>query len=202
MRHPQSCVLALLLAAAPAVVQAQASDPAAAQISRFDDALIGVMKSGKQLGPQGRYDRLEPVIGSTFNLPEMTRFSVGPAWSTLSPAEQQALVKAFSRNTVASWAHNFDSYNGQRFTVGQVDTRGPDKLVRTQLLSPGSAPVNLVYRMRNDGGTWRVIDVYYNGSVSSLLGQRSEYATTLKGGGAPALVKKLDSHADQLLRSS
>lgn len=200
MRNLQSSLLALLLVAAPAVVQAQASDPAAGQISKFDDALIGVMKSAKQLGAQGRYQRLEPVISSTFNLPEMTRFAVGPSWSTLSPAQQQQLVKAFTRNTVASWAHNFDSYNGHHFAMGNVDTRGPDKLVHTQLLSAGSSPVNLVYRMRADGGTWKVIDVYYNGAVSSLLGQRSEYADTLKSGGPTALVKKLDSHADQLLR--
>jgi phospholipid transport system substrate-binding protein len=46
-----------------------------------------------------------------------------------------------------------------------------------------------------------VIDVYYNGAVSSLLGQRSEFAATLASGGAPALVRKLNSRADELLRS-
>lgn len=201
MRSIQTCVIALLVAGAPAAVCAQASDPAAAQIDKFDDALLGAMKNAQKLGPEGRYKQLEPVVSKVFNLPEMTRFAVGTAWSTLSPADQAALVRAFTRNTVATYAHNFDSYNGHRFVINpKVDTRGPDKLVRTQLVSQGGSPVNLIYRMRSDGGTWKVIDVYYNGSVSSLLGQRSEYATTLRSGGASALVKKLDSHADQLLR--
>lgn len=200
MRNVQSCVLALLLVSTPAVVRAQPADPAASQINSFNNTLIEVMKNAQKLGPQGRYRQLEPVIGKVFNLPEMTRFSVGPAWSTLSAADQAALVKAFTRNTVASWAHNFDSYDGQHFTISGVESRGPDKLVRTQLVSSGSSPTNLVYRMRSDGGTWKVIDVYYNGAVSSLLGQRSEYASTLKTGGAGALVKKLDNHADTLLR--
>ena len=199
MRQISSCVLALFLVGAPAAVQAQASDPAAAQVSRFDDALLEAMKNAKALGPQGRYRQLEPVISRTFNLPAMTRFAVGPTWSSLSPAEQTALTRAFTRNTVATYAHNFDSYSGQHFTITpQVETRGADKLVRTQLTG-GSSPVTLIYRMQQEGGVWKIIDVYYNGSVSSLAGQRSEFATTLRSGGAAALVKKLDSHADQLL---
>jgi phospholipid transport system substrate-binding protein len=54
--------------------------------------------------------------------------------------------------------------------------------------------------MRESGGAWKVIDVYYNSAVSSLLGQRSEYASTLASGGAPALVKKLNAKADDLLK--
>ena len=56
--------------------------------------------------------------------------------------------------------------------------------------SPGKETAQLTYRMRQSGGSWKVIDVYYNNSVSSLLGQRSEYASTLKTGGAGALVPR------------
>jgi len=197
---PAAATLALMLAAAPAVTQAQAADPAAQQISRFDDALLDTMKAAKKLGARGRFQKLEPVITQAFDLPTMTRFAVGSTWSGLSPADQAALVRAFSRMTVATYAHNFDDYGGQRFTLDpQVETRGPDKLVRTRLSSPGDADVKLTYRMRQAGGTWKVIDIYYNGAVSSLLGQRSEYAGTLKNGGAAALVKTLNARADKLL---
>lgn len=198
MRNPAAAALALFLVAAPAVVQAQAADPAAAQVTKFDDALLSVMRQAKQLGPKGRYSKLEPVITQVFDLPTMTRFAVGTSWNGLSAAQQQELVRAFSRMTVATYAHNFDGYNGQKFVFDKVDTRGPDKLVRTHL-EGGGEKTDLVYRMRQAGGTWKVIDVYYNGSVSSLLGQRSEYASTLKSGGAPALVKKLENHANELL---
>jgi phospholipid transport system substrate-binding protein len=206
MRRYPACAFALLLAAtpafvvatAPAAVQAQASDPAAQQVSRLDEALLATMKQAKSLGPHGRFSKLEPVITQVFDLPTMTRFAVGTTWASLSPAQQQELVRAFSRMTVATYAHNFDGYNNQNFQLVGVQTRGPDKLVHTKLVG-GNEKTDLVYRMRQSGGTWKVIDVYYNGAVSSLLGQRSEYAQTLKTGGAPALVKKLNSHADELL---
>lgn len=201
MDRATSSILALTLAmaAAPAAVHAQQADPAGAQIERFDDAVVDVMKRAKQLGPRGRFDALQPVIERTFDLPAMTRFAVGTAWNSLSADDKAALVKAFTRMTVATYAHNFDSYGGEKFTVGKVDTRGPDKLVHTQLTGSG-APVQLAYRMRQDAGAWKVIDVYYNSTVSSVLGQRSEYASTLNSGGAQALTRKLNSRADQLIQ--
>jgi phospholipid transport system substrate-binding protein len=198
MRQHAASAFALFLAATPAIVQAQAADPAAAQITRFDEALLSTMRQAKQLGPKGRFNKLEPVITEVFDLPTMTRFAVGANWGTLSPAEQQQLIKAFSRMTVATYAHNFDGYNGQKFVLDKVETRGADKLVRTRLLG-GDETAQLTYRMRQSGGTWKVIDVYFNNTVSSLLGQRSEYASTLKSGGAPALLKKLDNHTADLL---
>lgn len=202
MRHPQTLFAAVPLAflLAPPAVHAQATDPAAVQIEGFDRALLDVMKRAKALGPKGRYEALRPAVEQAFDLPAMTRFAVGTSWSGL-PADQQAsLVKAFTRMTVANYAHNFDGYGGEAFSVEKVDTRGPDKLVHTRLHG-GGTNTELTYRMRQAGGAWKVIDVYYNSAVSSLLGQRSEFASTLASGGAAALVKSLDHRADTLLAS-
>lgn len=201
MRPFAVCAVAIFALGVPAITQAQATDPAAAQIQQFDDALLDTMRQAGRLGLQGRYQKLDPVIAQNFDLPTMTRFAVGTTWSTLSPADQAALVKAFRRMTVATYAHNFDGYNDQRFTIEPtVETRGPDKLVRTHLTSPRGSKSDLTYRMRQSGGSWKIIDVYYNGAVSSMLGQRSEYASTLRSGGAAALVKKLHDSADKLLK--
>jgi len=177
---------------------AQAADPAAQVIEKLHVSLIDVLKRGKALGTKGRYEALMPTIERTFDLPAMTRFAVGTSWSTLPADQQAAVVKAFTHMTVATYAHNFDNYSGEKFETLKVDTRGPDKLVHTQIVGSGS-PTKLDYRMR-DNGSWKVIDVYYNSAVSSLMGQRSEYASTLSSGGAAALVKKLNAKADELLR--
>jgi phospholipid transport system substrate-binding protein len=189
---------AAFAAAAAAPALAEAADPAAQVIEKLHAALIDVLKRGKALGTKGRYDALTGVIERTFDLPAMTRFAVGTSWSTLSPAQQADVVKAFTHMTVATYAHNFDNYSGEKFETDKVDTRGPDKLVHTRLVGAGS-PTKLDYRMRDNGG-WKVIDVYYNSAVSSLMGQRSEYASTLSEGGAAALVKKLNAKADDLLK--
>jgi phospholipid transport system substrate-binding protein len=177
---------AIAVAAAPAAATAQAADPAAAKIDSFYDVLLDTMKQGKSLGAEGRYKKLEPAVTRTFDLTVMTRFAVGTKWTTMSPAEQQQLIRAFSRMSVATYAKNFDGFSGQSFKIDpKVDVRGPDKVVKTQLIQPGKAPIALNYRMRQSGNDWKVIDVMYMGSVSQLTTQRSDFASTVNSGGAP-----------------
>ena len=159
------------------------------------------MKGGKSLGFQGRYRKLAPAVERTFNLPLMIRFAVGPSWSTLSPADQSALLTAFTRYSVSTWAKNFASYDGEQFQVGQVDSRGADKLVHTQLVHSGGAPIDLTYRMQSRGGPWKVIDVYFNGAISQLSQQRADYASTLASGGPKALAAKINDLSDKLAAS-
>lgn len=178
---------------APALAQAQASDPAAIRVGAFYATLLETMKAGKSAGLAGRLQRLTPAVQQSFNLPIMAQFATGDAWTRMTPAERASVTAAFARYTVSSYAHNFDSFTGQKFVVDPaVQTRGPDKLVKTQIVSAGDSPVNLNYRMRQYGGAWKVIDIYYN-NISQLTTQRSDFASTLKGGGASALVTKLDS---------
>ena len=201
---PLSCAIALAgpamaVGLSPVVALAQAGDPAAQQVQRFDDALLSSMKEGKTLSFQGRYRKLDPAVKQAFDLPIMVRFAVGPGWSSMSAADQAALLTAFARFNTSTWANHFDSYEGQHFDIGTVDTRGPDKLVHTKLVAKDSSSNDLTYRMRQaNTGQWKIIDVYFEGSISQLSQQRSDYARTLQNGGAPALVKKINALSDKL----
>src|SRR5215467_1190384 len=141
--------LGLLLAALPlAAARAADTDPAAAQIQAFYDVLLDSMKHGKELGLQGRYEKLKPAIERTYNMPLMTSLVVGSGWSSLPPADQQALIAAFERMTTANYAKNFDSYSGEKFVVDpNVQTRGVDKVVQTKFVT-GTQTVPFNYRMR------------------------------------------------------
>ncbi len=188
-----------VLFAAPPAVRAQASDPAIATIDSFDGALVEAMKAGKS-GAEARYARLVPVVDRTFDIPTMTRFAVGSAFAGYTPAERAALTRAFARLTAANLAHNFASYDGEQFKVSPtVQTRGPDKLVRSQIVPAHGEPMDLNYRMREAGGTWKVIDVYF-GAVSQLTAQRSDFTATATPGGASELIRKINAKSDELLK--
>lgn len=172
---------------------AQGSDPAIAPIEALDNGLLSIMKAGKAAGQSGRAQRIGAVIDRVFDIPLMTRLSVGPAWNGMKPNEQSALVVGFRNLTVAQYAHNFDDYSGEKFTVApQVETRGGDKLVRTTLVVPGHAVEQLNYRLRESGGQWKVIDVFYRNSISQLASRHADFADTLNKGGAPALISHLN----------
>jgi phospholipid transport system substrate-binding protein len=187
----RSAILLALLGATP--VLAQAADPALEPVRALDAGLLAIMKAGGGAGQAGRVRMIAPVVDRVFDLPLMTRLSVGPAWTTFSPRDQQALVAAFRALTVAQYAHNFDGFSGESFTVApQVETRGLDKLVRTTLNVPGQPGEQLNYRLRADGGQWKIIDVYYRNAISQLATRRADFAGVVAKGGAPALIQHLN----------
>ena len=191
------CVL--LLAPAANFAYAATNEPAVAQVQTLTSALLKAMKAGPHASVTQRYRDLEPVIKQTFALSFMTQLSVGPDWAKFSPQQQTALVAAFSRYTIANYAHNFDDFNGQRFEVDDnVIDRGPDRVVRSSIASSGGT-TNLLYRMREVDGTWKIVDVFFNG-VSQLALHRVDFASAIGAGGAPALISYLNKLSDGLMK--
>jgi|HubBroStandDraft_4_1064222.scaffolds.fasta_scaffold165324_2 phospholipid transport system substrate-binding protein len=190
---------ALVLCLAPSAALA-AADPAAAQIERFDGALSTAMRGGASLGVKGRAHVLSPTVEAVFDIPVMTRFAVGPSWASMSDADHAALIEAFGRLIVASYAHNFASDSAHFEVQPNVETRGPDKLVQCRIIPNHGDPANVLYRMREDAGVWKVIDVYYNNSISELTTKRSDFASTLSSGGAKALQAHIDAQSDKLMK--
>lgn len=184
-------ILPVSLAAAPGVAMAQAGDPAAQTVEALDAGLIATMKTGG--GQAARARVIGPVVDRAFDIPAMARLSVGPAWTTFSQLEQAGVINAFRAMTVAQYAANFDSYAGEKISlVGNVETRGTDKLVRTQLTGPGGTNEALNYRLRENGGQWKIIDVFYRNAISQIATRRSDFAGVIAKGGAPALVAHLN----------
>lgn len=186
-----------LFSAPTAGLAETANDPAAQQINSFYVSLLETMKRGPQLGMQGRYNALAPAIDRAYDLTTMMQFIVGPGWSTMAAADRNALVTAFRRMTIANYATNFDRFSGERFNVDpNVQERGGDKIVQTQLVPSGDKPVDLIYRMRQSGTVWKIIDVYLAGYVDQAALKRSDFASTLASGGPKALAAKINNLAD------
>ena len=200
----QSVAMALMLAAAPAALtiavqpaQAQAADPAVAQVRGFYDALTASMKMGGSA--KGRYEKLMPAVEKAFDLPAMTAVAVGPSFAGLPDADKKALIEAFTRMTVANYAKNFDSFGGETFTVEPASiTRGSDHFVKS-VMKTSRETIAFNYRTHQVGGEWKITDVYLAGNISQMAQKRSDFASTFASGGAAGLTKRMNALTDQML---
>ena len=178
---------------------AQELTPAARRIHGYYQELLPTLQQAGALSVRERDRRFTPAISSAFDLGTMTRLAVGPAWSSFSGSQQAAVREAFGRFLIADYANLVRDYSGQSFVVEPQTTsesRGGGEIVKTKLIQPGGRTVTINYLVR--GG--RVIDVYFNGTVSDLATRRDEFASILAGGGgADALVKKLRERTENLL---
>jgi len=186
--------------AAPTGAESAVTDPSAKQISAFYAVLLDSMKRAKTVNVDGRYKMLAPVVDATFDFPTMTKMIIGPGWDSMSDTDHKALIAAFRRMTIANYARNFDGYSGEAFTVDpKVVERSGDKVVSSQMTAPGKAPIPFLYRMSKTPDGWKVIDVFLNGYVSEVATRRADFASTLKSGGAKALVDKINALTDKIL---
>jgi len=170
-----------------------------APIEQLYTALQTVMKAGKAAPFRQRYDMLAPVIARTFDLDGILESSVGPRWATLPPEQQSALKEAFRRYTIAIYVTNFDTFSGQRFEVqpNSVPTGG-DQIVQTRIVPAAGEAHRLDYVLRQVGGSWKVVDVLADGSISRVAVQRSEMRTPLTNGGGPALLDRLQKKTAEM----
>jgi len=183
---------AAVTATATTEVHGSAAAAPAAIISSFENTLISIMKAGKTTPFVQRFSMLAPSVDQTFDLQTILRNSVGLQWASLQDQQKQKLLTTFRRYTIATWVANFDSYSGQKFTVGSsLKHVGDEVVVPTDLVPQNGSPTNLSYVMRQIGDQWKVVDVLAEGSISRVAVQRSDFRSLLTNGGVPALVASL-----------
>jgi phospholipid transport system substrate-binding protein len=162
------------------------------------DALLSTMKNGRTLGQSGRFTQLEPVIRRTFDIPSMTRLSVGLSWAGLTEAQRQQVTGSFGRYISAIYADHFDSYAGQKLQVTGEQPNAGGVMVKSQIIKANGEPVKVDYMMHRSGAGWLISDIYLDGAISEVAIRRSEFAALLKNEGIDGLIVALNRKADIL----
>ena len=200
--HRRGLLAATLLAAAGLPLCARGAEAPAviAPIQQLYDGLMVVMRMGPGSPFQQRFERLAPVVETTFDLDSVLQVSVGPLWGSLPPDQQELLRAAFRRYTVASYVNSFDSFDGQRFEVSPQlrSLANGEQVVHSRIVPARGESHALDYVMRQEPQRWRAVDVLLDGTISRVAVQRSDFRGLLRNGGAVALAKSLQTKTADL----
>lgn len=192
MRRIALLVIFAVLASAPVGAPA-ATSPPTQPVETLYGALLDIMQRAESLGFEGRRERLAPVVTQTYDMPLIARASTGRYWSRADPAQQERLVDALTRLSVATYAARFDAYSGERFRVLSERSAPRDmRLVGTEIVKGNGESVPISYLMRDGEGGWRIVDVYLKGKYSELAVRRSEYSAILEEEGFEGLLAKIE----------
>lgn len=182
--------------------EADAPEPAAVVQSLYD-ALLDTMKQGKTLGFDGRYKKLEPAIHQAFDVATMCKIAVGPYWTSLTTDKKNAVLVAFDKFLISTYAARFKDFSNQQFQVGATKAApGDRKLVESKIVKSDGEPVELNYLFRKNADGWRVIDVYLAGAISQMTQMRSEFSEPLQKGGVDALIQQLGEKAKRMAEAA
>ena len=173
---------------------AQADEKSAsAVVEALHDSLLVMMKDAEALGFDGRSAHIAPVVAQSFDLRMIAAMATGTYWKKLSQEQQEQLIGALERLSVATYAGRFNGYSGESFQVlsEQPEAQGT-VFVNSELVKGDGEAIVLKYLLHPGDAGWRIIDVYFLGIYSELGMRRSEYATILQRDGFKGLLGSLE----------
>jgi phospholipid transport system substrate-binding protein len=181
------CSLALALPGA----RADANDPAGFINGLVTQALKTL--DNKELSTDDRAKQFRNLLDTDFDIPRIARFVLGRYWNDASDQDRQQFQKLFEEYVVRSYAQRFSEYHGEQVkVVGSRPESETSTLVQSQIIrTSGGTPAKVDWRVRKDGGTFKIIDVDVEG-VSMVLTQREEFSSVIqRSGGVAGLNKTL-----------
>ena len=161
--------------------------------------LLDTMQHAQALGVKARYQKLEPVILGTFDVPFMARLTIGQLWAGLTPDQKQRAARAYGRYIIAVYADQFDGYSGERLEVLGEQKIKRGMLVKSHIIKSTGEPVTLNYLVHDNAVGFQIRDVYEIGTISQLATQRSDFAQILRSSGIDGLITSLNKKADDLI---
>ena len=168
-----------------AVASAEASaDDVSLRIDAFHAVLLEVMRAGQPF--EGRAATLAPVVGELFDVPTISRISLGRSWKTLDETSRHDFSALLEELIVATYADRFENFSGQSFHRQSVETARRGWVVKTELEKSDGERVNLDYYFR--GG--KVFNVVADG-VSDLSLRRADHNSIIKTEGYDQLLSHI-----------
>lgn len=123
------------------------------------------------------------LLNDSFDMNTIARFSLGTYWKVATPAQQQEYLKLFNTMIIKVYSKRFSEYKGQTFEVKSTRKENEKDSVVTSFIVPtDGAKVQVDWRVRNKGGSYKVVDIIVEG-VSMSQTQRSDFASVIQRGG-------------------
>ncbi len=185
------CAVVLLVTLCSAMAGvARANDSPTAVVQQPADAVVVVL-ADKSLTADQKRTKIQDIVYDHFDFNTLARLVLARNWKQLSPEQQKDFVEEFKKHLSMTYGKNVETYNNERAEVtGDRTEPGGDWTVKTKILRPGAADILVDYRLRQEDGSWKVIDVIIEG-VSLVANFRSQFQEIVSNQGPQKLIDLL-----------
>ncbi|BCK77634.1 hypothetical protein AA0242T_1043 [Acetobacter aceti NRIC 0242] len=144
-----------------------------------------------------RTSKLAPVVDQSYDLESVLRSSVGASrYAQLSADDKQKLMAAFREYTVARYLSSFKPGSGAKFILSPEISPysiASEQKVTTHIGSDENPQgTEIDYVMRQENGSWKIVDVLLEGHISQVVVQRSDFGPTLAASDVNGLITVLN----------
>ncbi|MDR1241667.1 MAG: ABC transporter substrate-binding protein [Deltaproteobacteria bacterium] len=193
------CLLPLLMCAS--VYAAEKSEAYLLLDSKMDE-VIAILNQPDFKNNQKNKALMQEVKDKIYSLCDFKEFSarsIGGAWRTFTPEQQDKLVEAFGELIYATYRNKLLDYNGQHFTFKKeiVSAKGDKVEIQTTFpLDNTAAAVN--FRMLKKPEGWKIYDIIIE-EVSMIQSYSNQFKEILKDGTPDKLIGDLQRQAREAM---
>ena len=183
---------AVLLSAFANTVQAGAPTE---QVRQTVDKVLQVLQDPQfksNSNAAQRRDQLTQILASRFDFAEMAKRSLGANWQKGSAAEQQQFVRLFTNLLENSYIGQIEAYSGEKINYGRESVEQNQADVETKIVTKKGEEVSVNYKLKADGGNWKVYDVVIE-NVSLVNNFRNQFNRMLAKGSFADLITQLET---------
>ncbi len=171
-------------------------------IKKVTEEVLTIVRQDKEIqGGNARkaIDLVEAKVLPHFNFQRMTALSMGREWSKANPEQKTRLTEEFKTLLVRTYSNALTGYRDQtiRYKPTRMPEGGGDVVVRTEILQPGSKPIQLDYALEKKPDGWKVHDVIVAG-VSLVTNYRDTFTQEVRANGVDGLIQMLSAKNKQL----
>ena len=174
---------------------AMAAEAPDAMVKRVSEEVLEIVRQDKDIR-NGDTQKIVALVDAkvlpNFNFQRMTSLAVGRDWRTASPAQKGRLAEEFKMLLVRTYSNALTGYSNQRivFKPFRMKDGETDVLVRSEVIQPGSQPVQIDYWLELADGKWKVYDVVVAG-ISLVTNYREQFSREVRDGGIDGLIASL-----------
>jgi len=176
-------------------VSAMAAEAPDAMVKRVSEEVLDIVRQDKDIR-NGDTQKIVALVDAkvlpNFNFQRMTSLAVGRDWRGANPAQKNRLAEEFKMLLVRTYSNALTSYSNQRivFKPFRMKDGETDVLVRSEVIQPGSQPVQIDYWLELADGKWKVYDVVVAG-ISLVTNYREQFSREVRDGGIDGLIASL-----------
>lgn len=188
---PPVAAIAVVLLLCPAGWAASPTEQLRGFFAAASRILDDPEKEGK---PDERLSAIHTIVRDMFDFREAAELSLGPEWSTRTPAERVEFVRLFAnlleRSFIVGIASRIRFAEGVQVTYLGESIDGAVATVRTAIASKSGLDLPFNYRMIERGDRWAVRDVVIDG-VSLAANYRAQFAHVIRISSYRDLVRQM-----------
>jgi len=161
-------------------------------VRRVTEEVLEIVRKDRDIqngSMQKAVELVDQKVLPHFDFRHMTALAVGKDWKKASPGQQQQLTAEFKTLLVRTYSNALTSYKNQKIVYKPFKMNPGDSevLVRTEVIQPGSKPVQIDYNLEKSDAGWKVYDVVVAG-ISLVTNYRDQFAQEVRSGGIDGLI--------------